>query len=136
MVIGGRMMTRIPTEDRDLLEKAIYYPMVLKVLERDLQIIKNSPFKLPNPYIAWISETIITIQKQLYFVKKEMKKKGIKVEEVKRDNTFTTFLFIYKGYEEHHNYFNPRLRNKVEELLTYFLFKRFLPDDPYKQSFG
>ncbi len=118
-------MTRIPTESRDLLEKAIYYPMLIKVLERDLHIIKNSPLKLVNPYTELIERTLDAVHKQLYFVKKELRKKRMKVQEVKRDDTFTTYLFVYNGYEEYHSYFNPRLRNYVEQLLRYFLFGRF-----------
>jgi len=129
-------MTKIPAEDRDLMEKAIYYPMVLKVLERDLRVIEKSPFKLPNPYISLVSETMAAVQKQLHAVKREMKKNGMKVQETKRDDTFTTFLFIYKGYEEYHNYFNPRLRNKVEELLAHFLFRRFTDKNSGEKTAG
>ena len=121
-------MTRIPSDDRDLLEKAIYYPMVLKVLEKDLFAIERGPFKLPNPYLSWIHETMQTIQKELFLVKRDMKKKGMKVQEIRRDSTFTTYLFVYKGFQEYHSYFNPRIRNKVEELLTYYLFGRFFKD--------
>lgn len=121
-------MTRIPSESRDLLEKAIYYPMLIKVLERDLQVVNNSPFKLKNPYKTLIEKTLSTVYQQLYEVKRELKRQGMKVQEVKRDETFTTFLFLYKGYEEYHSYFNPRLRNYVEELLSYYLFKRFEDD--------
>ena len=45
-------MTRIPAEERDIMEKAIYLPMVLTVLARDLQVVKASPFKLKQPYIC------------------------------------------------------------------------------------
>lgn len=119
-------MTRIPSKSRDLLEKAIYYPMLIKVLEKDLYIIQNSPFKLKNPYIEWVEQTLHIVHQHLALVKHELKKQGMKVHEVKRDDTFTTYLFMYKGYEEYHSYFNPRLRNHVEELLSYYLFKRFI----------
>ncbi len=33
------IMTRIPENDRDMMEKAIYLPMVLIILNRDLTII-------------------------------------------------------------------------------------------------
>ena len=121
-------MTRIPSHDRDLIEKAIYYPMVLKVLEKDLYTIERGPFKLPKPYVKWIRKTMEVIQKQLFFVKRDMKKKGMKVQEVRRDDTFTTYLFVYRGFQEYHSYFNPRIRNKVEELLAYYLFERFLKE--------
>jgi len=47
------------------------------------------------------------------------------IEQVSHDDAFTGFLFLYKGYEEQHNYFNPRIRNKVQELLSLYLYKRF-----------
>ncbi|MCB5934111.1 hypothetical protein LI012_05700 [Caldibacillus thermoamylovorans] len=127
-------MTRIPSESRDLLEKAIYYPMLIKVLEKDLSVFKSSPFKLPNPYIELVEHILNLVHKELYYVKRELKKQGMKVQKTKWDDTFTTYLFIYKGYEEYHSYFNPRLRNYVESLLTDYLFKRF--DDQYDRPKG
>lgn len=120
----GRM-TRIPEEDRNIMEKAIYLPMVLIVLNRDLSVIEKSPFKLKKPYVELIEETMKDIQKELAEVKKYMKQNKLQVTETKRDDAFTMYLFIYKGYEENHNYFNPRIRNKVQELMeTYFLANR------------
>jgi hypothetical protein len=120
-------MTRIPENDRNILEQAIYLPMVLTVLNRDLAIIEQAPFKLKRPYIELIEETMKAIQQELADVKKYMHKNKMKVERLKSDDTFTMYLFLYKGYEEHHNYFNPRLRNKVEELMRHYLYKRHLP---------
>lgn len=117
-------MTRIPSESRDLLEKAIYYPILMKVLERDLHVFQNSPFKLPKPYIELVEQILNIVHNELYAVKKAMKHQGMKVQEVKRDEMFTTYLFIYKGYEEYHSYFNPRLRNYVESLLSHYLLNR------------
>jgi hypothetical protein len=120
-------MTRIPENDRNILEQAIYLPMVLTVLNRDLAIIEQAPFKLKRPYIELIEETMKAIQQELADVKKYMHKNKMKVERLKSDDTFTMYLFLYKGYEEHHNYFNPRLRNKVEELMRHYLYKRHHP---------
>lgn len=114
-------MTRIPTHDRDIIEQSIYLPMVLTVLNRDLLIVQNSPFKLKKPYLELIDKTIRTIQKDLAQVKKYMQKNNIKVERLKSDDAFTMYLFLYKGYEEMHNYFNPRLRNRVEELMSQYM---------------
>ncbi|WP_066368020.1 hypothetical protein [Neobacillus fumarioli] len=119
-------MTRIPDDDRDIMEKAIYLPMVLIILNRDLTIVENSPFKLKKPYLELIEETIKEIQKELTEVKKYMKQNNLKVIKTKRDDAFTMYLFIYKGYEENHNYFNPRIRNKVQELMESYLLKRHL----------
>ncbi|MBT2688965.1 hypothetical protein J7I93_12290 [Bacillus sp. ISL-47] len=117
-------MTRIPEEDRNVMEQAIYLPMVLTILNRDLIVINKSPFKLKQPYLDLVEETLKVIQNELSEVKRYMNKNQLKVHEIKRDDAFTMFMFLYKGYEERHNYFNPRIRNKVQELMVYYLFKR------------
>ncbi|RIW35323.1 hypothetical protein D3H55_07965 [Bacillus salacetis] len=119
-------MTRISEEDRNILEQAIYLPMVLTVLDRDFAVVEKSPFKLKRPYLELIEETMKIIQSELAGVKKYMKHNGMKVERIKTDDAFTMYLFLYRGYEEHHNYFNPRLRNRVEDLLRHYLYQRFL----------
>ncbi|MDQ0273481.1 hypothetical protein [Cytobacillus purgationiresistens] len=118
-------MTKIPDTDRDLIEQAMYLPMLIIVLEKDKNIIEKSPFKLKGPYINLIEKTLQDVRKELRDVKNRMRSSNIKVQETKRDKDFTTFTFFYKGYEEDHNYFNPRLRNKVNELLEYYLYKRY-----------
>ncbi|TFD97637.1 hypothetical protein [Jeotgalibacillus sp. R-1-5s-1] len=123
-------MTKIPPDDRDCLENAFYLPMVLKVLERDRLIIEKSAVKLPRPYLELLEGTMIAVQKDLAAVKKQMKKENMKVVRVNHDDAFTTYLFVYKGYEEKHNYFNPRLRNHVEKLLRYYLFERLTLRSP------
>ncbi|WP_175988292.1 hypothetical protein [Bacillus sp. Marseille-Q1617] len=119
-------MTRIPENDRNILEQAIYLPMVLTILNRDLQIVDKSPFKLKRPYLELIEETMKVIQGELAYVRKYMRTNKMKVERLQSDDAFTMYMFLYKGYEEHHNYFNPRLRNKVEDLMRHYLFRRFL----------
>lgn len=114
-------MTRIPEKDRDIIETAMYLPMLLIVLERDLFIINNSPFKLPRPYLELIELTIKAVQADLKIAKDFLRKEQIKIAEIQRDSNFTMYSFIYKGFEERHNYFNPRLRNKTEELLLHYL---------------
>ncbi|WP_335870091.1 hypothetical protein [Bacillus sp. 2205SS5-2] len=123
-------MTRIPEKDRNIFEQAIYLPMVLTVLNQDLTLIQNSSFKLKNPYLEWIEQTMMVIQKDLSAVKKTMRSKEMKVERMESDEAFTMYLFLYKGFEEHHNYFNPRLRNGVESLMRYYLYSRFQPNNP------
>lgn len=127
-------MTKIPENDRNIIEQAIYLPMLLTVLNRDLNIINSSPFKLKKPYTEWIEQTMTSIQKELANVKRYMRQHQIKVEKIKSDDTFTMYLFLYKGYEEEHNYFNPRLRNRTEELMRYYLFQRFQSPPVSKQA--
>ncbi|AZV60935.1 hypothetical protein [Peribacillus frigoritolerans] len=117
-------MTRIPEGDRNMIEKAIYLPMVITVLNRDLKVIEISPFKLKRPYSELVEHILKVVQDELAEVRRYLRKENIKVSQIKRDESFTMYRFLYKGYEEHHNYFNPRLRNKTEDLLCYYFFEK------------
>ncbi|TCJ04486.1 hypothetical protein [Cytobacillus praedii] len=123
-------MTRIPGHDRDIIEQAMYLPMVLTVLEKDRLIIDKAPFKLKEPYLNLVEETIRVVQKDLKVVKNNMRKGNMKVQQIGHDEAFTMYSFLYKGFEEQHNYFNPRIRNKVHELMEYYLYKRFKEAPP------
>ncbi len=114
-------MSHVPSHDRDVIEVVIYLPMLLTLLDRDLKIFEGGPFKIKSPYLEVIEETMIKVQKDLHKAKSYLHKNNIKVERVKSDDGFTMYLFLYKGYESYHNYFNPRLRNRVEELLKEYL---------------
>lgn len=117
-------MTRINDEDREILEKAIFLPMLLTILNRDLLIIEKASFKLKKPYINLLDHTMKKIQKDLFQIKQQLKQKNMKVFEKERDEAFTQYVFMYQGYEEQHNYFNPRIRNEVQRLMeTYFIEK-------------
>ena len=106
-------MTRIIEEDRDIIEQAMYLPMVLTVLERDKLIIDKAPFKIKDPYLNLVEVAIKAVHRDLKEVKDIMRRGNMKVEQIGHDEDFTMYAFFYKGYEEHHNYFNPRIRNVV-----------------------
>ncbi len=114
-------MTQVPSHDRDVIEEVIYLPMLLTLLDKDSKIFEGEPFKIKAPYLEVIEETMIKVQKDLHKAKSYLHKNNIKVERVKSDDAFTMYLFLYKGYEEYHNYFNPALRNRVENLLREYL---------------
>jgi hypothetical protein len=120
---GGIFLTRIPKDIRDMIEQSIYLPMAVMIFNRDLSVIQQSPFKLHRPYLAIVEKSLKLAQKDLAVVKRELHKRNIKVHEVERDEAFTLYSFLYNGYEEKHNYFNPRIRNKVSELMEGYLFK-------------
>ncbi|MFJ5625605.1 hypothetical protein ACIQD3_23685 [Peribacillus loiseleuriae] len=116
-------MTRIPEIDREIIETALYLPMLLKILERDKVLIEQGSFKIKSPYVDIVENAIMAVRKDLKVAKGHLHKEKIKLEEIKRDADFTMYSFIYKGIEEHHTYFNPRLRNRTEELLRLYLQK-------------
>ncbi|MBD3859854.1 hypothetical protein IEE86_08900 [Bacillus sp. 28A-2] len=116
-------MTRLSSVQLQMMEQAIFLPMVISILNRDLTHLKeHQTFKLNEPYIQLVTSTLQEAQKALYQLKQHLRKEKMKVQQIDHDEGFTTYLFIMNGYEEKHKYFNPRIRHRVEELLTrYFL---------------
>ncbi|KPN13180.1 hypothetical protein AKG37_12615 [Bacillus australimaris] len=116
-------MTRLSRIQLQMMEQAIFLPMVISILNRDLaHLNQHQPFKLNDPYIQLMTSALKEAQKALYELKQHLRKEKMKVQQIEHDEGFTTYLFIINGYEEKHKYFNPRIRHRVEELLTrYFL---------------
>ncbi|OEH92424.1 hypothetical protein [Bacillus solimangrovi] len=117
-------MGRVSESDRRTLELYIFLPMALTILSKDILIIKDAPFKLPVPYIQLVEETEKAIHNDLRKVKHMMKVRNLTVIQEGRDEVFSQYLFIYNGYEEKRNYFNPKIRQNVEALLKQYLLKR------------
>lgn len=113
-------MPLIPQDALPKFENAIYFPMLISILEKDLETINNGPFKLKGPYTKIIEEALKAIraetkQTNIYLVRNNMK-----VIKGQNDGTFTKYVFMYGGYEEHRNYLNVRLRNRTEELISVY----------------
>ncbi|MEH6946173.1 hypothetical protein V7068_03730 [Bacillus sp. JJ634] len=123
-------MARMTKQAQTMIEQAIYLPMVLKILKRDLQIIETSELKLKRPYQDLIKDVFKKVERDLAAVLTYLQHEEITVNEVERDETFTMYCFTYKGQEERHNYFNPRLKKQTENLLTYYFFQK----SPYSIS--
>ncbi|WP_078381510.1 hypothetical protein [Sutcliffiella halmapala] len=117
-------MTRLSKEQIQLFEQAIYLPLLLIVLEKDTSIISKSTIKLKEPYLMLIDEVMKSVQLQLKQVKLNMKQQKMKLHKLSQDESFTMYSFLFNGYEEQHNYFNPRIRNKVNDMLMHYLAKK------------
>lgn len=114
-------MTLMSEHDRDVLELEIYLPMLIAVLERDLKAIEISQIKIKQPYLSLIENTIKKVTKDIRDNRIYMKNNKMKVFKVDGNENFTKYRFIYRGGESDHNYFNPRLKNRCEELLSEYL---------------
>lgn len=76
------------------------------------------------PHATMISKTIMKVQCDLKEVKNKMRKGNMRVNQIGHDESFTMYEFHYNGYDEQHNYFNPRIRNKCEKLLNFYFEKK------------
>ena len=113
-------MPLIPTEALPKFENAIYFPMLISILEKDRKAIEGGPFKLKGPYFKLIEDALKIIRIELKDTNIYMKRNNMKVIKGKNDGTFTEYAFIYGGYEDQRRYLNVRLRNRTEELISVY----------------
>lgn len=118
-------MPLIPPEALSYFENMIYLPMLLIILERDRESFEKGPFKLKGPYTKLIDQAAKVARAELKETIIYLRRRNMKVIRSKTDNTFTEYVFIHEGYEDHRRYLNVRLRNRTEELLgIYFSMAR------------
>lgn len=111
----------IPDEVLVYVERMIYLPIVLKILERDRRVLAYAPLKLNGPYLTLIDQVTQQVHTELRETKAYLTRHQMQVLRLGKDELFTEYQFIYKGYEEKRRYLNLRLRNRSDELLTAYL---------------
>lgn len=114
-------MPLIPQEALPHFENMIYLPMLVTILERDRHSFEKGPFKLKGPYVKIVDQTNKLVSAELKNTSIYLRLHNMKLIRSKTDDTFTEYVFMYGGYEEHRRYLNVRLRNRTEELLSVYL---------------
>lgn len=116
-------MPAIPNEAYRYLEDSIYLPMLIKVLEKDLELVTNLPFKLNRPYIAIVESALQKVKADLKQSDIYQKRHNMKVIRESVTLEHSNYVFIHVGIEERKTYSNQSLRERSEELLGTYLTK-------------
>ena len=78
----------------------IYLPMLIIILERDR--LSKRPFKLKGPYVKLVDQANEKlIRAELKDTSIYLRRHNMKLIRNKTDDTFTEYVFMYGGYEEH-----------------------------------
>ncbi|MCF6136767.1 hypothetical protein [Pseudalkalibacillus berkeleyi] len=101
-------------EESLLIDRFILYPMLLTILNRDLQVFQQAPFKFTQPYVLWIEDRMREITEELHQMRREMKSKNIKVSFHRIYQDTSEYNIIVRGYHEVIKYSNFHLRNQAE----------------------
>lgn len=89
----------ISSEDYALIKPYIILPMILSAFERDKKFIESSgAFKTPVPYVTVIEAAMKRVSADIRDVKREFRKRGIKVYEVDRKYGVIEAKFGCRGY--------------------------------------
>ena len=103
------------------MERMIYLPMLLIVLNRDYTLFEVGAFKLKGPYLSLINETRQCIEEDLKNAKAYLKKNKMKVIKGNTDELFTEYHLHCAGTVDVRRYSNIRLRNYSEQLLKEYI---------------
>lgn len=103
------------------IERYIYLPMLLLVLEKDVAYFESGPFKLKAPYLKMLTDVRKKIEADFMEVKKELTKRNVKVVRGERDELFTEYHFHIGNFIDKRRYSNVRLRNYSETLLEEYI---------------
>lgn len=114
---GGMNSMRYLTEEEfNLTSRFLFLSMAIIVLEKDFQHIKNGAFKIKEPYLKLLRQMEQLAKNERRRLRLEMRKGKMDVVFIQKNDTFSTYLFIARGYEEERRYFNPAVRKKVENI--------------------
>lgn len=91
-------MIDITDEDRALVKSHTLLPRILSAFERDAAQIKST-LKTPGPYADIIAEAQRKVTADLYDIRKEFRKRGIKVYEELSDGDGVTARYKCRGYQ-------------------------------------
>ena len=111
-------MSAIPNESIPHFENAIYLPMLIKILEKDLLTIEVSQIKLKLPYTKMIDQAIKNVKIEMKKSNIYLKRNNMQLVKKGTDKEFTEYTFINAAHEDHRRYSNIRLRNRTEELMS------------------
>lgn len=103
------------------IERYIYLPMLLLVLEKDEAYFEKGPFKLKMPYLNMLTNVRKKIEVDFAAVKKRLAEQEVKVIRGDRDELFTEYHFHIGSFIDKRRYSNVRLRNYSETLLEEYI---------------
>jgi len=116
-------MPAIKEKDLMYFENKLFLPMVIKVLEKDLELINKLPFKFNRPYINKIENALKLIRKDLKIAEIYLRRNDMKASKWEASEGSTTYVFSSRGVEDHRKYLNTEIKTNCEELLyKYFTF--------------
>lgn len=108
----------IPEESIPHYENAIYLPMLILILEKDISTIEETQIKLKRPYTKMIDLAIKNARAELKKSNIYLKRNNMQLIKKGTDKEFTEHAFYNVGHEDHRKYSNIRLRNRTEELMS------------------
>ncbi|WP_068616632.1 hypothetical protein [Paenibacillus tuaregi] len=115
----------ITDEETTLVKRYILLPMILTVFERDSKLIASA-VKSPDIYTGIITQAADRVTKDLTEIRRQFRRRGIKVYEVERGPKDVTARFICRGYTGESGMMWEFLSAEAGKLMREYLSGQFL----------
>lgn len=110
----------ITDEDHALIKPYILLPIVLSAFERDLNVIKAA-VKTPDPYVDLLAAAMDRATRELTELRKELRRRGIKVYETERTEIGYRAEYLCRGYQRTFSMLDDLVRAEGGILMRKFL---------------
>ncbi len=107
------MPQEILKEEMVMVKDCIIYPVVLDVLERDIGKMKLIDFKFPLIYVNTLKNVQNMVILELTVIRKELRKRGIKIYEQKRTTEGISAQYLCRGYNHQISFLPGVIRSCV-----------------------
>lgn len=103
----------IEMKDKDLVCQFIVLDNTLKLLTKELEAVEKSKIKIKNPHINYILVKIDNAHKELQNLYKQLKNRGIHIQEMRKDDFNVEYPFTCRGYFDIQIMQRDALKNNV-----------------------
>ncbi|MBR7554973.1 hypothetical protein ACFFJI_08465 [Allobacillus sp. GCM10007491] len=123
-------MRYLSKEEHHTASRYLFLSMAIIVVEKDIQFVESGPFKIKEPYLELLRKMEHRARIERRQLRKKMRDMNVEVVFLQKDDSFSTYLFMARGYEEERRYFNPAVRKKVEQILYELMRQAYLNRSP------
>ncbi|RLL45033.1 hypothetical protein D8M04_09170 [Oceanobacillus piezotolerans] len=109
-------MRYLTEEELHIASRFLFLSMAIVVIKQDVAHIQNGAFKIKDPYIELLQRMESNALNERRKLRKTMEDKKLKVVQLNKNDSFSSYLFTCNGYEEKRNYFNPAIRKHVQAI--------------------
>ncbi|GAB4073931.1 hypothetical protein GCM10028778_14340 [Barrientosiimonas marina] len=124
-------MRYLSDEELQLASRFLFLSMAMVVIQQDKQHIQKGTFKIKEPYLNLLEKMTAEATDERRELRRRMRDKNIDVVTLAKNDSFSSYLFLCRGSEEKHNYFNPAIRKKVQAIIEELMEKAQPPYQHY-----
>lgn len=105
-------------EDHRLVKSLVVRTLLLDVLERDIHTLDTLLLKMPEVYVLSLTRIQNEVLQEMLAVRQQMRKRGVKILEEKREQEGIETLYLCRGYWQRFYMLWTFARNEVKQELS------------------